>query len=92
MCNDILYKNILGMMRFKFIKKDGNKLTNADDVIEIIQDIEALDSICQKVLQEDEEHKRKKDEKCNASHNKSVDKGNKVKTQWQVHRWKIRRK
>ena len=79
-CKEILYSNISGMTRFKFIKKDGKKLTDATDVIKLIQDIKALDNICHKVLWEDEEHKGTKDEKHNASHNKSVNKGDEDKS------------
>ena len=39
MCKEVLYKNIPGMTRFKFIKKDGKKLTNCNKVTKLIQDI-----------------------------------------------------
>ena len=73
MCKEVLYKNIPGMTRFEFIKKDGKKLTDRDEVIELIQDIEALDSIHKKVLQEDEEHRRMHDKKTHNARGKLED-------------------
>ena len=62
------------MTRFEFIKKDGKKHTNHNKVIELIQDIEALDSICMKVLRKDEGCRHKHEEKNSNSRERSADK------------------
>ena len=77
MCKEVLYKNIPGMTRFEFIKKSGKKLINCNEVINLIQDIEALDSISKRVLQEDKEQHHKHEEKTNNTNRKSEDTNNK---------------
>ena len=54
------------------IKKYGKKLNNCNKVMELIQAIEALDSIREEVPKEDEEHLRKHEEKNGNSRGRSV--------------------
>ena len=61
------------MTKFEFVKKDGRKFADCNKVIKLIQDVEALDSICKKVLQEDEEHRCKGEERNSNSRGKLDD-------------------
>ena len=66
-----------GITRFESIKKDRKKLTDHNEIIKLIQDIEALDSIRKKIMQEDEKHRCEHKEKNNNARGKSEDANNK---------------